>query len=41
MSFIQYEQSRTRLQRSELTVPGSNTLIFEMATNSAADYVFL
>jgi len=41
MSFIQYEQARTRLQRSELAVPDSNTLMFEKAANSAADYVFL
>jgi malyl-CoA/(S)-citramalyl-CoA lyase len=41
MSFTQYEQARTRLQRSELAVPGSNPNMFEKAANSAADYIFL
>ncbi len=41
MSFTQYEQARTRLQRSELAVPGSNPALFEKAAACAADYVFL
>ncbi len=32
---------RTRLQRSELAVPGSNPGMFEKALTSAADFVFL
>ena len=41
MSFTQYEQAPTRLQRSELAVPGSNPNMFEKAAQSAADYIFL
>lgn len=41
MSFTQYPPVRTRLQRSELAVPGTNPKLFEKAIKSAADYVFL
>ena len=41
MSFTQYTPSRTRLQRSELAVPGSSPELFEKAAQSSADYVFL
>ncbi|HEY7840724.1 MAG TPA: CoA ester lyase [Gammaproteobacteria bacterium] len=41
MSFTQYTPATTRLQRSELAVPGSNPSMFEKAAKSAADYVFL
>ena len=41
MSFTQYAQARTRLQRSELAVPGSSPELFEKAANSNADYIFL
>jgi citrate lyase subunit beta/citryl-CoA lyase len=41
MSFTQYPQPVTRLQRSELAVPGSNPKMFEKAAKSDADYVFL
>ena len=41
MSFTQYTPSRTRLQRSELAVPGSSPELFEKAAKSSADYVFL
>ena len=41
MSFTQYEQARTRLQRSELAVPGSNPNMFQKAADSAADFIFL
>lgn len=41
MSFTQYKPVRTRLQRSELAVPGSNPAMFEKALKSDADYVFL
>jgi citrate lyase subunit beta/citryl-CoA lyase len=41
MSFTQYAPVRTRLQRSELAVPGSNPDMFEKALASAADFVFL
>lgn len=41
MSFTQYTQTRTRLQRSELAVPGSRPELFEKAAKSNADYVFL
>ena len=41
MSFTQYSPVYTRLQRSELAVPGSNPQLFEKALNSTADYVFL
>ena len=41
MSFVQYSLVRTRLQRSELAVPGSSPKFFEKALNSTADTVFL
>jgi citrate lyase subunit beta/citryl-CoA lyase len=41
MSFTQYKPVRTRLQRSELAVPGSNPSMFEKALKSEADYIFL
>jgi len=41
MSFTQYTPAITRLQRSELAVPGSNPSMFEKAAKSAADYIFL
>lgn len=41
MSFHQVIPARTRLQRSELAVPGSSPEMFEKAANSAADVVFL
>ena len=41
MSFTQYKPVRTRLQRSELAVPGSNSAMFEKALKSDADYIFL
>lgn len=41
MSFTQYAQAVTRLQRSELAVPGSNPDLFEKAVKSEADYIFL
>jgi len=41
MSHQYYNPARTRLQRSELAVPGSSPKMFEKALNSNADYVFL
>lgn len=41
MSFTQYKQARTRLQRSELAVPGSNPGMFEKAAACNADFIFL
>jgi len=41
MSFTLVEQARSRLQRSELAVPGSNTALFEKSAKSRADMVFL
>ena len=41
MSHKYYNPARTRLQRSELAVPGSSPKMFEKALNSNADYVFL
>jgi citrate lyase subunit beta/citryl-CoA lyase len=41
MSFTQHPPRRTRLQRSELAVPGSNPAMFEKALKSEADYIFL
>ena len=41
MSHLHYKPKRTRLQRSELAVPGSSPQMFEKALNSNADYVFL
>lgn len=41
MSHTQYELQKTRLQRSELAVPGSNPSMIEKALESNADYIFL
>ena len=41
MSHQYYKPARSRLQRSELAVPGSSPKMFEKALSSAADYVFL
>ena len=41
MSHKFYRPARSRLQRSELAVPGSSPKMFEKALNSSADYVFL
>jgi len=41
MSFTQYAPKKTRLQRSELAVPGSSPAMFEKALASEADFVFL
>ena len=41
MSFKFYKTANSRLQRSELAVPGSSPKMFEKALNSNADYVFL
>ena len=41
MSFTQAPARRTRLQRSELAVPGSRPEMFEKALHSNADYIFL
>ncbi len=41
MSFYEIPVRTTRLQRSELAVPGSSPEMFEKAANSNADYVFL
>jgi malyl-CoA/(S)-citramalyl-CoA lyase len=41
MSFTTVEQVETRLNRSELAVPGSQPSLFEKAARSAADIVFL
>ena len=41
MSFKYYQPARSRLQRSELAVPGSSPEMFEKALNSKADYIFL
>ena len=41
MSHTRYEQSVTRVQRSELAVSGSNTALFEKALKSECDYIFL
>ena len=41
MSHKFYKPARSRLQRSELAVPGSSPKMFEKALSSAADYVFL
>ena len=40
MSHKFYKPARSRLQRSELAVPGSSPKMFEKALNSAADYIF-
>ncbi|MBC3190414.1 CoA ester lyase [Pseudonocardia sp. C8] len=41
MSHTLFEPSRTRLQRSELAVPGSSPEFIEKAAKGEADYVFL
>ena len=41
MSHTNHQPVKTRLQRSELAVPGSNPGMIEKAADSAADYVFL
>src|ERR1700687_5986142 len=41
MSFTSIEPATSRLHRSELAVPGSNTALFEKAAKSAADIIFL
>jgi citrate lyase subunit beta/citryl-CoA lyase len=41
MSFEYYKPTKSRLQRSELAVPGSSPKMFEKALNSKADYIFL
>ena len=41
MSFKYYKPANSRLQRSELAVPGSSPRMFEKALNSNADYIFL
>ena len=41
MSFTVIEQATPRLHRSELAVPGSDARIFDKASHSAADIVFL
>ena len=41
MSFTSVDPATPRLQRSELAVPGSNTGLFEKASKSPADIVFL
>ena len=41
MSFTVIEQATPRLHRSELAVPGSNPGLFDKASKSAADIVFL
>jgi malyl-CoA/(S)-citramalyl-CoA lyase len=41
MSHTRFDMRRSRLQRSELAVPGSNPKMIERAAASDADYVFL
>ena len=41
MSHKFYQPAKSRLQRSELAVPGSSPKMFEKALNSEADYIFL
>ena len=41
MSFKYYKPAKSRLQRSELAVPGSSPEMFQKALNSKADYIFL
>jgi citrate lyase subunit beta/citryl-CoA lyase len=41
MSHTLYKPASSRLQRSELAVPGSNPTMIEKAADSAADFVFL
>ena len=41
MSHTSFKNAKSRLQRSELAVPGSSPKMFEKALNSDSDYVFL
>ena len=41
MSHKFYKPAKSRLQRSELAVPGSSPKMFEKALNSNSDYIFL
>ena len=41
MSFFSVKQATTRLNRSELAVPGSSPEFFEKAASSPADVIFL
>ena len=41
MSHQYYKPAKSRLQRSELAVPGSSPKMFEKALNSNADFIFL
>jgi len=41
MSFSEVRETKTRLNRSELAVPGSQPKFFEKALNSPADVIFL
>jgi citrate lyase beta subunit len=41
MSLTRYEPAQSRLQRSELAVPGSQPAMFQKAFDGEADYVFL
>ena len=41
MSFTLHPLRKSRLQRSELAVPGSSPTMIEKALASAADYIFL
>ena len=41
MSHQYHKPTKSRLQRSELAVPGSSPKMFEKALNSNADYIFL
>ena len=41
MSHLSYKPIKTRLQRSELSVPGSSPQMFEKAINSNSDYILL
>ena len=41
MSHTSYPNAKSRLQRSELAVPGSSPNMFEKALKSDADYIFL
>ena len=41
MSHKYYKPAKSRLQRSELAVPGSSPKMFEKALNSNAAYIFL
>ena len=40
MSHTLYQPVASRVQRSELAVPGSNTTMIEKAADSAADFIF-